>query len=407
MEYKYLIMVDPGGNNNKFYKMIPDSGKSGFEVEYGRIGNTSSQKRFYQSSQFNSKYSEKINKGYVDQTHLHAELVNSKPITKDKKTYKKIDSIAINNFVKKLMSYAKGAISANYLVSDAAVTQKMVNEAQVIIDRLRIVSNKYDFNDYLVNLFSVIPRRMGKVADYMSQTVSDFNKIIQREQDLLDIMRTQVNINDIQDETDGEIADVTILEAMGIEITEISSKEEEHILKSLGRMSPQYVKAFRVENKKTREKFNEYREKIGKTKKVKELWHGSRNENWWNIIDTGLVLRPNAQINGKMFGMGLYFANKAAKSAGYISTRGSRWAGGNDNTGYLAIFDVLYGEPYKLDKNWNYSYGNLNYKGLQDLQAGADCFHAIGGSGTGLQNDEIIVYKEQQATIKYLVEMSS
>jgi len=42
-------------------------------------------------------------------------------------------------------------------------------------------------------------------------------------------------------------------------------------------------------------------------KDVRLFWHGSRNENWWSIINTGLVLRPtNAVITGKMFGYGIY-----------------------------------------------------------------------------------------------------
>ena len=37
---------------------------------------------------------------------------------------------------------------------------------------------------------------------------------------------------------------------------------------------------------------------------------------------------------------------------------------------------------------------------------GADSLHAL-REVTGLREDEIIVYKEEQATIKYLVEVSS
>jgi len=38
------------------------------------------------------------------------------------------------------------------------------------------------------------------------------------------------------------------------------------------------------------------------------FFHGSRNENWWNIIKNGLQLNPNAKITGKMLGHGIYLA---------------------------------------------------------------------------------------------------
>lgn len=411
MEFKYLVMVNPGANNNKFYRMIP-SGNS-FQVEYGRVGLPSFQKRAYSASDFYKKYQEKLAKGYVDQTYLYQEVVNgtSTAVSSSGETeYREISDVSVRKLVNQLMSYANKHIKKNYTISSVSVTEIMVEEAQTIVDRLSRVTNTSDFNKLLVNLFTVIPRRMEKVEYYLSKTVADFPKIIEREQDLLDVMKTQVKTNtiDIKKTDSKNTSDKTILDALGIEIKPISAKEEAHIKKYLGRsLQDKYVQAFRVENKKTRKRFRDYHKEIGKEKKIKELWHGSRNENWWNIFDTGLVLRPNAAITGKMFGYGIYFANKAAKSIGYSSTRGSRWAGGTETTGYLALFDVLYGDPYIFDKNWSGEYGSLNYEKLQKLQKGADSFHAIGGAGTSLANDEIIIYKEEQATIKYIVELNS
>ena len=67
----------------------------------------------------------------------------------------------------------------------------------------------------------------------------------------------------------------------------------------------------------------------------KFLWHGSKNENWLNILGTGLKLNPNATITGKMFGKGIYFAPSATKSAGYTSMTGSYWANGRSNRAFM------------------------------------------------------------------------
>ena len=56
------------------------------------------------------------------------------------------------------------------------------------------------------------------------------------------------------------------------------------------------------------------------------------------------MIRPSGAIHtGSMFGDGIYFANKAQKSIGYSSLRGSYWTNGGSNKGYLALFDVHVG----------------------------------------------------------------
>lgn len=52
-----------------------------------------------------------------------------------------------------------------------------------------------------------------------------------------------------------------------------------------------------------------------------------------------------------MFSDGIYFANKAQKSIGYSSLRGSYWANGNDNKGYLILFSVNLGKQKHIYKH--------------------------------------------------------
>ena len=136
---------------------------------------------------------------------------------------------------------------------------------------------------------------------------------------------------------------------------------------------------------------------------IKKLfWHGSRTENWWNILRTGLVLRPtNVVINGKMFGYGIYFAPKARKSVGYTSLRNSYWAKGTSNYGFLALCEVAYGKPYDVYDEQR----DMTWERLQRVAPGCSSLHAH--AGPSLRNDEVIVYKEDQVTIKYLVELKA
>ena len=304
-----------------------------------------------------------------------------------------------------LASYL-GLAAADYIYEDV-VGDKI---AQNVIDDLMSKETVEDFNNTLLTLFTVIPRKMGNVNDYLSRGKDDFAKILKDEQDLLDVMRGQVVTHIVQNEPEKveENNGETIIEAMGLIFEEVDASEVEMIKDKLGEISDRFHKAWRVRNIRTQKRFDDFVEKEGiKTRKL--LWHGSRNENWWSIINTGLVLRPtNAVITGKLYGMGTYFAPKARKSLGYTSVSGSYWAHGSDTSGFMALMDVAYGTPFDV-YDFNSKYYNMNYENLQKFKKGANCLHAHAGASLGgyssLKNDEIVVYKEEQCTIRYLVEL--
>ena len=401
----FLVMVT-AANNNKYYKLIPDGDY--FNVEFGRVGATC-QKARYPMSDWDKKYKEKVKKGYVDQTDLMADLIQEvKP--KTEKEYRDIESKAIQMIVDRLQDMAKKSIQKNYKVGAAEVTQAMCDKAQSKIDEINLSLDKMTvkkFNDELLVLFGIIPRKMANVNDYLCNSKDDFTKIMQREQDTLDVMKGQVvqHIATTTDEKEpaGEEPKQTILEALGLEFSEITKEEEEHIKDLLGESRSKFRRAWKVTNLKTQKRFDDFVKKE-KIKEIKELWHGSRNENWWSIVQTGLVLRPcNVVISGKMFGIGTYFAPKAQKSIGYTSLQGSYWAGGKESTAYMAVMKVAYGKPYDV-YSFDSKYYNFNYERLQEAKKGANCLHAHAGSM--LRNDEIVIYKEEQCTIEYLVEIA-
>ena len=400
---KYLVMVTAGANNNKYYRMTPQGDM--WLAEYGRIGG-GTQSRTYSKYLWEKKYNEKIKKGYVDQTDLVQDLISiEKP--KVKSPYKAIDNLVIADIVERLQSMARKAISENYTISSNKVTQAMVDEAQSIINGLLAITDLKQFNDELVKLFTTIPRKMGSVSNYIANKTDDFNKIIHREQDLLDVMKGQIvqkQVADNAEEDSTETIDKTILETLGLEFEECSKDDIATIKVALGSCADKFHKAWKVKNIKTQARFDSF-VKDNNIQDVRLLFHGSRNENWWSIIQSGLLLRPtNAVITGKMFGFGIYYAPKARKSLGYTSLSGSYWANGNSNSGFMALMNVAYGKPYDV-YSFDSKYHSFDYDKLQKNCPGANCLHAHAGSM--LRNDEIIVYKEEQCTIKYLVELKN
>ena len=254
---------------------------------------------------------------------------------------------------------------------------------------------------------------MDKVQNYLAHKKDDFGDILKREQDLLDVMRNQVVQHTVAAEqpvdTDEAEPAQTILEAMGLVIEDATPEDVEHIKDLLGQSKVHFKQAWRVTNLKTQARFDEF-VKNEKIRKLKQLWHGSRNENWWSIINSGLVLRPvNAQITGKLYGYGTYFAPKAKKSMGYTSMQGSYWANGRSSSGFMAVMDVAYGKPFNV-YSFDSKYYDLNYENLQKMCPGANSLHAHAGASMGgystLRNDEIVIYREDQCTIRYLVEIA-
>lgn len=397
---RYLVMVTASANNNKYYKQIPHG--DSWTAEYGRVG-SSPQRREYSMSQWESKYNEKIRKGYVDQSDLVEDLIQ---VEKPKKSeYKEIENKAIAEIVERLQSMARKAISDNYTISSNKVTQAMIDEAQDILTSLINLDDVESFNETLLKLFTTIPRKMGNVQSYLSKSKDDFSDIIQKEQDLLDVMKGQVVQKQIIDESvneNSEQKENTILEQLGLVFEECNKKDIAIIKDALGSCSDKFYKAWRVKNIKTQRRYDDF-VKENNIKNTKLLFHGSRNENWWSIINSGLVLKPtNAVITGKMFGYGIYYAPKARKSLGYTSLSGSYWARGNSSSGFMALMDVAYGKPYDV-YSFDSKYYDFNYEKLQQVCKGANCLHAHEGSM--LRNDEIIIYKEEQCTIRYLIEL--
>jgi poly [ADP-ribose] polymerase len=399
----YLIMVTTA-NNNKYYNCFPEGDQ--FRVEYGRVDATKTT-AYYPMSKWNSQIASKLKKGYKDVTDLKKDLVEEISSTNPESPYREIENEAVRLIVEKLQSLARDTIRKNYTVKASAVTQDMVDVAQGIIDELANNSATVDeFNANLLKLFTVIPRKMGDVRDYLADKTDDFSKIITKEQDLLDVMRGQIYVKpEIEPVVTTEKKQQTILEELGL-VMEETTRDDVALIKTLmNESADKFRKAWRVTNLKTQERFDKF-VADNDIRDTKLLFHGSRSENFWSIMKTGLVLRPtNAVITGKMFGMGIYFAPRCAKSIGYTSLSGSYWAHGGNNTAYMAIFDVAYGTPYDVH-NFDSKYYNLDYNKLQQFKSGATCLHAHADRGM-LRNDEIVVYKEDQLTIKYLIEIGN
>lgn len=410
----YLIKVEPGVNNNKYYNM-EELGDGTWKATYARVGAPNPAVKIYPMSDWDKKYKEKLRgrngeKPYVDKTHLFTE-----EITKDsgKSTITEITDKVVAQLVKELQGYAKVSVEKNYIVSSEKVTQKMVDEAQTLVDEitnmLKIGQDVEPINKILIDLFQVIPRKMAHVKDYLFEgdliknatSLAAAQQLIGQEQATLDVMAGQVSTHSKTDIKSALPSANTILEAMGLIIVEAPKTDIPLIKDLMGPNAKQFKRAYQVTNKRTQERFDAALKKFD-NKKIELFWHGSRNENWWSIMDKGLMIRPaNAVITGKMYGIGIYFSDICQKSIGYTSLSGAYWTGGNAKKAFLALKQVHVGNQLKIINHGSWC-TTLDY---QKLIAKGNYDSVFAPKGYDLRNNEFIIYTEPQCTIKYLVEI--
>ena len=313
----------------------------------------------------------------------------------NKKATAKVDtSTASYKLFQKLKRFAKKAVEEAEV--KVPLSRTIINESKKLLDEMRAASDVDTFNNYLLELIAILQRpvRTGDgtgVKRIMAGNSNDFARIILREADLIQAMEGSLNHT-------GRGPIVTSdFTKYGIEVYEATEKQKKQVLEHLSdRLKGKVKHVYRVIPQEQQKIFNDYL-KEHQIHKVKQLWHGSRNQNWMSIIQNSLKLNPDAIITGKMFGHGIYFAPSSMKSWNYTSYRGTSWANGNSDCAFMGLYAVAYGTPYETS-TWS---GATDYK-QEVKKAGANCLHAHAGSA--LMNDEIVFYNEAAVVLNYIVE---
>ena len=321
----------------------------------------------------------------------------------DGSSYAKISDESVRTIVNRIIGFANKVVNTQYTVKVDDISDEMI---VLGVDILKGLSDKVNagaisignFNAELIRLFSVIPRRMDNVSRYLAKDEADIPDILKAEQELYDVLISQLR-------TYGKSSKADILSANGLKMRHVSQDEAKMLRERLGSEGHRYIDAWKVENTRSKQAFNEFcrRENLTDGHGIDHLFHGSRNENWWSILTKGLTVNPPAGvvICGKAYGYGIYFAPQACKSMGYTSRAGSKWAGGSADTGFLLLSEVATGKRYDGHLGIDTS---LNFEKLKKIAPGCHCTWAE-SRYSGFVMDEVIVYKDCQSTPEYLIEV--
>lgn len=174
----------------------------------------------------------------------------------------------------------------------------------------------------------------------------------------------------------------------------------ERIAKECGKWSPSEVYSNLV--KKRPDVPKELQELYQKAN-VLPGWHGTRRANMIGITTKGLLIRPSGVIHaGSMYGDGIYWAVHSTKSMNYCDVKGSYWAQGSNQTAYLFLGDVAFGNQKIAGGSHMYTKNNIKPN---------HSVWAKSGGGSGLYNDELITYtasgSEQQHALRYIIEFET
>jgi len=262
------------------------------------------------------------------------------------------------------------AVTRNYAFG-SKVTPKMLEAAQHVINNLLEFAdngNLQECNLLLAELYATIPRKMGKVMDYLAHDMSQLRVILAHEQELLDTLAASISTVEV-------VGDVTSYPFI---LADASDDDYRRVKNTLNCTPAHLVKVTRNNEPELKDS--------------RLLWHGSREQNWYHILTEGLRIRPaTAVLSGSAFGYGIYFADMYQKSLNYCN-------GGK----YIALVEVELGNMLHL------SWGNTDTYRLdwEKLRRKGNYDSVMGDASMGsLRHNEYIVYRPEQQRIKYLMEV--
>lgn len=407
----YLTCINPYGNNYKFYWLRPktiNGVTQNVGATYGRIGSLPGE-RFgvkdvkdpFPSQMYWIRYYEKLSKGYIDATEEYlgeneevgendtsSRTLPSRVLSKDEEAEKELYDMLLRfarNVVEKSLAEPQ-RITCSMIRSSREVYERLAEFSSVHLDEKDAQEVVQGFNTILMELLMICPRRVELVSTQLATSVSDFADILEREASLVNAMEAV---------KEGQRKDSDTFPGWeGIKVERGTCEERQEVMDLIDPSMRANVKdIFFICPRGGREVFKEFCDQ-NKITDVRQLMHGSRKENWFSIVQNGLLLphHNNARKTGQALGAGIYFGNCSIKCSHYA----------NYGTYLLGIFDVAYGKPKKVVDDDHNAYQVHTAEEL--AQEGKNCIH-YHRKGVAWA-DEIVVFDERAICMRAIVVMN-
>lgn len=412
-----LIMTEctDGRNNNKFWhgKLFDDGT---VKAEWGRVGAAGDSGEWQGGQSYlDKKVREKIKKGYTEQktigdvqasagsgavvknSDLHA-IAKAQIIKSSSPVLDRLIDRFVQANVHKITSSTQityNSATGLFATPLGIVTMDGLTEARNLLAQLapKIRARRFgaDADALLCKYLRLIPQDLG-MRRFSTETVIPDDNAVQKQNDLIDSLESSYQAMQTAPPPAAGQPAKKVETVFKVDLDVLTDAAERKRLNDYFEHSKKRQHGY--DNVRVREFFkvtihdmaNAYEHK---TTPHKEVFHGTSQANCLSILKSGLKVSPpsTAAIAGKMFGNGIYGAINSTKSLGYTY---GRWGqGGVGDSGWLFICDFAMGRTYSTQSSC-------------DKPAGYDSVWAK--AGYSLNNDELIVYRNGQVNIKYLLE---
>ncbi len=445
-----LQVTDIKNNNNKYYALELHQAGGRFRVytHYGRTDDLETnpsagtrESRFFASlgdaqATYQQIYRQKTSpkKGYKEVNLASSRIGSSKARGQssghvDKDTMQRLEGETgapapvikesklpepVQDFVRYIYEEATNAltttvaakITANGIETPLGVlTLGQIERGQAILDEAYDVFQSKGKHGKLVDLsgdfYSAIPHRIGRTRKAVADAVIDTLTEFQTKQETLQLMRDMLKVNGegqqvlFDDEVDQKY------DALGCLIDWVDPKSStfdelrEYVEKS--QVKSNRIKVKRVYKVRRDEEHDRFEESLGNDQM---LFHGSRAKNWVGILSRGILL-PKIVVtlgvnrtDAGWLGHGIYFGNAACTSLYYT-------APGKRKTRMMTIAKVALGKVKQFTK--------ITY-GLDGPPPGYDSCHGVRNTAktpSQFEDDELVIYRQGQQRLEYLVEFAA
>lgn len=386
------------GNNNKYYvvDVWPAGGEEVFfRATYGRVGASAQvDERLTTRPWVERKIREKVAKGYQEVLLHRPEVVLTAPAT----------ATPVAPKVKDLVDVVF-AEAGRQIASFLAVDVDALSPRQISAGRSLLLEAQRQFASWSASqaagdfaaLAATVQRFYNAIPTQLSariardQVVLNFCKEIAEQEDRLKQLEAAVATANARQGN----PHVSLYDALGADIMLLPQNDRcygevhDYIARTaVHGYQPRVRDIFAVAVPQDRSAFAQ---NTAGRRKTALLFHGTANQNVCHILRSGLIC-PRVASNGRMFGDGIYFANKCTKSTNYCRASGA----GAPHMLFLA--EVALGRQY------------VARDAMPGLKAAPDGYDSVWGKpawtwplGGGLRFDEFIVYNAAQQSLRYLV----
>jgi poly [ADP-ribose] polymerase 2/3/4 len=425
VEHRKFSLTNLGNNNNKFWNVTLYDNNDVMS-QWGRQGDSGQSKTWYGAgrSLMDRKIREKGKKGYKENKVAESSSTASmssvrvassqlKDIAKKQiKSTCKLAQDLIDYLVKvnahNILNASGGKITydtstAQFKTTQGVIMPEQVATARDLLSDLSILVRKNDFDnwqfaDKLNEYLSYIPRDFGRKRMSILDILGDMTDV-QKENDILDSLDASFSqiITTPKNKTKKKKDSPAIFK---VEMKLVTNKKTISKIRKMyqdtrkrnhtsNNLSIKDIYSIDIES--MRKAYDGYGAKLSNKK---QLWHGTKASNLLSIMRKGLIIPPSssAHCTGRMYGNGLYFSSISTKALNYATNFWGR--GGDTSRTFMFLSDVAMGKTHIAGRGW----GSFPVRGY-------DSTWAKGGQ-SGVINDEMIVYKLNQANLVYLVEFA-